>query len=120
MQDELSKAEEQEDSLMKLKDLYKEEIKNLIRQNQDQLKLFEEEMKKERQKVEQADSLQRMEALKQIFLKVVSAFLAVETDISKPKKRDERKKELEDYLKVCCNLMNIDPQVRDKILTDVR
>jgi hypothetical protein len=40
MQDELSKAEEQEDSLMKLKDLYKEEIKNLIRQNRDQLKLF--------------------------------------------------------------------------------
>jgi hypothetical protein len=77
MQDELSKAEEQEDSLMKLKDLYKEEIKNLIRQNQDQLKIFEEEVRKERQKVEQADSLQRMEALKQIFMKVVTAFIAI-------------------------------------------
>jgi hypothetical protein len=40
MQDELIKAEEQEDSLMKLKDLYKDEIKSLIKQNQDQIKLF--------------------------------------------------------------------------------
>jgi hypothetical protein len=40
MQEELIKAEEQEDSLMKLKDLYKDEIKNLIKQNQDQIKSF--------------------------------------------------------------------------------
>lgn len=40
MQEELLKAEEQEDSLMKLKDLYKEEIKNLIKQNQDQMKAY--------------------------------------------------------------------------------
>lgn len=44
------KAEEQENSLMKLKDLYKDEIKNLIKQNQDQAKLFEEELKKEKTK----------------------------------------------------------------------
>lgn len=40
MQEELMKAEEQEDSLMKLKDLYKDEIKNLIKQNQDQMKAY--------------------------------------------------------------------------------
>lgn len=40
MQEELLKAEEQETSLMKLKDLYKDEIKNLIKQNQDQMKIF--------------------------------------------------------------------------------
>lgn len=36
---------------MKLKDLYKEEIKNLIKKNQEQTKAFEEEIKKEKQKV---------------------------------------------------------------------
>lgn len=60
MQEELLKAEEQENSLMKLKDLYKDEIKNLIKQNQDQMKMFEEEVKKERQKVEQSESVQKM------------------------------------------------------------
>lgn len=121
MQEELTKAEEQEDSLMKLKDLYKEEIKNLIRQNQDQLKLFEEEIRKERQKVEQSESLQRMEALKQVFLKIINAFLALEVETSsKPRKKEERRKELEDYLKVCCNLMSIDAPVRDKLLSDIR
>lgn len=40
MQEELLKAEEQEDSLMKLKDLYKDEIKNLIKQNQEQMKAY--------------------------------------------------------------------------------
>lgn len=53
MQDELLKAEEQEASLMKLKDLYKDEIKNLIKKNQEQSKSFEDEIKRERQKVEQ-------------------------------------------------------------------
>lgn len=36
------KAEEQENSLMKLKDLYKDEIKSLIKKNQEQAKAFEE------------------------------------------------------------------------------
>jgi hypothetical protein len=39
---------------MKLKDLYKDEIKNLIKKNQEQAKTFEEEVKKERLKVEQS------------------------------------------------------------------
>lgn len=39
---------------MKLKDLYKDEIKNLIKKNQEQTKTFEEEVKKERLKVEQS------------------------------------------------------------------
>lgn len=39
---------------MKLKDLYKDEIKSLIKKNQDQARTFEEEIKKEKQKVEQS------------------------------------------------------------------
>ena len=39
---------------MKLKDLYKDEIKSLIKKNQDQAKTFEDEMKRQRQKVEQS------------------------------------------------------------------
>ena len=77
MQEELLKAEEQEDSLMKLKDLYKEEIKNLIKQNQDQMKAYEEGIKKEKQKIEQSESIQTMEALKQIFLKIVKSFIGL-------------------------------------------
>ena len=57
---------------MKLKDLYKDEIKTLIKKNQQQAKVFEDEMKKERTKVEQSESVQRMQALKQLFLKIVS------------------------------------------------
>lgn len=38
---------------MKLKDLYKDEIKNLIKKNQEQAKTFEDEVRRERQKVEQ-------------------------------------------------------------------
>jgi rhamnogalacturonyl hydrolase YesR len=78
LQEELMKAEEQENSLMKLKDLYKDEIKNLIKQNQDQAKLFEDQLKKERAKLEQADSVQMMEALKQIFAKIVPAVVGIE------------------------------------------
>jgi len=39
---------------MKLKDLYKDEIKSLIKKNQEQAKAFEEEVRRERQKVEQS------------------------------------------------------------------
>ena len=46
LQDELMKAEEQENSLMKLKDLYKDEIKSLIKKNQEQAKTFEDEVKR--------------------------------------------------------------------------
>jgi hypothetical protein len=60
LQDELLKAEEQENSLMKLKDLYKDEIKSLIKKNQEQAKAFEDEVRRERQKVEQSESVQRM------------------------------------------------------------
>jgi hypothetical protein len=94
MQEEILKAEEQENSLMKLKDLYKDEIKNLIKQNQDQMKVFEEEVKKERQKVEQSESVQKMEALKQIFVKIINVFTAIEVEGSKSKKKEEKKKEL--------------------------
>jgi hypothetical protein len=114
------KSEEQENSLMKLKDLYKDEIKNLIKQNQDQSKLFEEELKKERTKLEQADSVQKMEALKQIFMKIVSSIVAIEAEGPKSKRRDERRKELEDYLKVCCNLMTYDPSIREQLLTNLK
>lgn len=62
---------------MKLKDLYKEEIKNLIKQNQDQMKAYEEGIKKEKQKIEQSESIQTMEALKQIFLKIVKSFISL-------------------------------------------
>ena len=48
------KAEDQENSLMKLKDLYKDEIKSLIKKNQEQARTFEDEMRRERQKVEQS------------------------------------------------------------------
>ena len=61
-----------------------------------------------------------MEALKQIFLKVVNAFIRVDLESGKTKKKEERKKEVEDYLKVCCNLMSIDPQARDKLLSDLK
>jgi hypothetical protein len=88
MQEELMKAEEQENSLMKLKDLYKDEIKNLIKQNQDQAKLFEEQLRKERGKLEQADSVQTMEALKQIFIKIVAAVIAIENEGPKSKRRE--------------------------------
>lgn len=73
---------------MKLKDLYKDEIKNLIKQNQDQAKLFDEELRRERAKLEQADSLQKMEALKQIFMKIVGAVVAIEGEAAKSKRRE--------------------------------
>lgn len=44
------KAEEQEDDLMKMKDLYKEEMKNMVKKNQEQIKAIEEQLKKEKQK----------------------------------------------------------------------
>ena len=71
------KAEEQENSLMKLKDLYKDEIKTLIKKNQEQAKTFEEEIRKERLKVEQNESVQKMEALKQLFIKIINDFISI-------------------------------------------
>jgi len=76
---------------MKLKDLYKDEIKTLIKKNQEQAKVFEDEMKKERQKVEQSESVQHMEALKQLFLKIVHLVALIESEGHKSKKKDERK-----------------------------
>ena len=42
LEEELVKAEEQENSLVKIKDLYKDEIKKLIKKNDDQARQFEE------------------------------------------------------------------------------
>ena len=72
---------------MKLKDLYKDEIKSLIKKNQEQAKTFEEEVRRERQKVEQSDSVQRMEALKQLYLKIMNVIVAMEKESPKSKKR---------------------------------
>lgn len=56
---------------MKLKDLYKDEIKSLIKKNTEQTKNFEEEIKKERLKVEQNESVQKMEAIKLLYIKIM-------------------------------------------------
>ncbi len=59
-----------------MKDLYKDEIKNILKQNQDQAKLFQEEIKKMRAKLEQSESVQKMEALKQIYIKIIQCLVA--------------------------------------------
>lgn len=62
---------------MKLKDLYKDEIKSLIKKNQEQAKAFEDEVKRERQKVEQSESVQRMEALKLLFVRIMNVVVNI-------------------------------------------
>lgn len=105
---------------MKLKDLYKEEIKNLIKKNQEQTKAFEEEIKKEKQKVQQSESVQKMEAMKQLYIKIINVFIVIEHQGLKSKKREEHKKELEEYSKIFCNFLNLDETTREKILADIR
>ena len=51
MQEEILRAEEQENSLVKIKEIYKEEIKKLIRKNEETTKTYEEQLKKEQTKI---------------------------------------------------------------------
>lgn len=107
MQEELMKAEEQENSLVKIKDLYKEEIKKLIKKNEEQAKMFEDEMKVERKKVEDSESVHNFEVLKQLFVKIMATYALIESEGPKSKKREERKKELKGFAEVFCSIIGI-------------
>jgi sialic acid synthase SpsE len=88
MEEELLKAEEQENSLVKIKDLYKDEIKKLIKKNEEQTKAFEEELKNERKRVEESESVHSVEAVKQLYFKIVNiaGFMFTEENISSKRK----------------------------------
>ena len=105
---------------MKLKDLYKDEIKNLIKKNQEQAKTFEEEVKKERLKVEQSQSVRKMDALKQLYIKIMDVVVNMEHEGPKSKKREDHKKELEGYTKVFCNFLDVEEPIREKMLSEIR
>ena len=61
-----------------------------------------------------------MEALKQLFLKIIGVVILIETEGHKSKRKDERRRELEEYTKVFCNFLSIEDTVRDKILSDLK
>lgn len=44
----------------------------------------------------------------------------MEHESSKSKKKEEHKKELEDYIKVLCNFLHFEEGVKDKMLSDFR
>ena len=48
-----------------------------------------------------------MQSLKQIIIKIIRTFIVLEQDGPKSKKREERKRELEDCLNVGCKLLHL-------------
>lgn len=61
-----------------------------------------------------------MQAIKQLFTKIISAFIQIEIDGAKSKKKEERLKQLGDYLKVCTNLLNLQHAVQSKMMNDLK
>ena len=46
LNEEIERAEEQENSLVRIKDLYKDQIKKLIKKNEENSKAYEEQLQK--------------------------------------------------------------------------
>lgn len=61
-----------------------------------------------------------MDALKQLYLKIMEVVTLMERESSKSKKKEEYKKQLEEYTKVFCNFLNVEELTREKILSEIR
>lgn len=61
-----------------------------------------------------------MEALKQLFVKIINLVILIDHEGPKAKKREEHKKELEEFTKVFCNFLSLEEAAREKILADLR
>lgn len=53
-----------------------------------------------------------MEAIKQLYIKIINVIVIIEHEGPKSKKREEHKKELEEYSKIFCNFLNLDEATR--------
>ena len=61
-----------------------------------------------------------MEALKQLYVKIMGLVAVIEKEGPKAKKREEHRRELEEYTKIFCNFLNLDEAVREKIVAEIR
>lgn len=71
LQQELIKIEEQENGLMAVKELYKEEIRALTKQNQQQASAFTQQIQKLQDILESSEAVHNFEAIKQLFKKII-------------------------------------------------
>lgn len=61
-----------------------------------------------------------MEALKLLYVKIMNVVILLEREGPKSKKKEEHKKELEEYSKVFCNFLSLEEATRERILTDLK
>jgi hypothetical protein len=73
-----------------------------------------------RDEIEQSDSVHNWEAIKQLFIKIVGAVAALDDHSLKPNKKEEKRKELEEYIKVMCSVLRMDNSVRDKLIAGLK
>ncbi len=61
-----------------------------------------------------------MDALKQLYIKIMDVVVNMEHESPKSKKREDHKKELEGYTKVFCNFLDVEEPIREKMLSEIR
>jgi demethoxyubiquinone hydroxylase (CLK1/Coq7/Cat5 family) len=73
---------------MRIKDLYKDEIKKLIEKNEKHTQEFESQIQKMRDEIEESDSVHNWEAIKQLFIKIISTIATLDDPGCKGAKKE--------------------------------
>lgn len=77
--------------MVRIKDLYKDEIKKLMEKNEGHTQEFELQIKRLRDELDQSESYHNWEALKQLFIKIIGCVAAMEDHSNKTKREEKRK-----------------------------
>jgi hypothetical protein len=57
-----------------------------------------------------------LEAIRQLFLKIVPTAACLDDPAAKPARREEKRKELEEYVKVMSSILQLEVGARDRLL----
>jgi hypothetical protein len=103
---------------VRIKDLYKDEIKKLIEKNEVHTREFEIQIKKLKEELESSESYHNLEAIRQLFIKIIGTISYFDDPNLKnsKEKRDEKRKELDEYLKVMCSILNLESNNQNKLM----
>ena len=107
LREELQTSEEQERSLVKIKDMLRDEMKKQSKVHESQMERMEEEIERLRGRMDESFYNHNMEALTQLFAKMVGIFRLFEDGQLRASTREEKRQEFDEYIKMVCNLLEL-------------
>ena len=72
-----------------------------------------------KEELDNSESYHNWEAIKQLIIKVVAAVAGI-TDDPRDRKREDKRRELEEYVKVLSSILTFDVETRDRLLAMLR